>query len=222
MAKILVVEDDLILRTTIQDTLEFDRHQVEAVGNGIDALARLSSSSYDLLVLDIHLPGRDGLEICRSYRAQGGEAPVLFLTARDTISDKEQGFMAGADDYLVKPFNVRELSLRAQALLKRIMKSDSAVIKYKELELNRKTFSVSKGGKKLSLSKMEFALLEFFMRNAGEVFSSESLIARVWPSDSERNPETLRSAIKKLRDKIDSPGQDSLIQNVHGVGYRLE
>lgn len=222
MAKILVVEDDAALRMTIQDTLEFERHQVETAANGIDALAMLGASGYDLLVLDVHLPGADGLEICRYYRKRGGDAPVLFLTARDTISDKEQGYSAGADDYLTKPFHIRELTLRTQALLKRSASKSDDVLCIRNLELNRKTHTVSKAGEKLKLAKMEFTLLEFFMRHSGEVFSTEALVARVWPSESERSPETLRSAIKKLREKIDSAGESSLIQNVHGVGYKLE
>lgn len=222
MAKILVVEDDKALRTTIVDTLEFDRHTVESVDSGDDALARLAASDYDLLVLDVHLPVHDGIEICKTYRARGGTSPVLFLTARNTISDKEQGFTAGCDDYLTKPFHVKELSLRTQALLKRGGSEKTDVLKIRDLELNRQTYSVCREGKDLGLSRMEFALLEFLMRNANQVFSAEAIISRVWPSESERSPDTLRTAIKKLRDKIDKAGEPSLIKNMHGIGYKFE
>ncbi len=222
MAKILVVEDDRALQVTIVDTLKFDRHEVEAAADGEAALAMLSASEYDLLIIDVHLPSRDGIELCKTYRSRGGRAPVLFLTARNTISDKEQGFLAGCDDYLTKPFHVRELSLRTQALLRRARTGDSDVLSVRDLQLNRRTHEVSRGEKPVALSRMEFALLEFLMRNPDQVFSAEAIVARVWPSDSERSPDTLRTAIKKLRDKIDSPGQASLIRNMHGIGYKLD
>jgi DNA-binding response OmpR family regulator len=222
MAKILVVEDDPIVASMVADALEFGSHSVEMLTDGLEAQAFLKTYTYDLLILDVELPGMTGFEICRAFRGGGGKAPVLMLTGKSTITDKTDGFEAGADDYLTKPFHVKELLLRVQALLKRASPSSEPVLKASDLVLDPSAFKITKNGGELRLTPVEFALLEFLMRHPGRVFSPEALINSAWPSSSERSPETVRTCVKKLRDKIDTKGLPSIITNAPGVGYKLE
>lgn len=222
MAKLLVVEDDSSLRKNVQGWLEAEHYLVEAVDKGSDALDFLASYKYDLLILDWELPDMTGIDICKQYRGRGGTAPVLFLTGRSSIDDKEAGLETGADDYLTKPFHVRELIARVRALLRRPAGLNDNILAAGDLLLDSKSFRVTKAGRELRLPRMEFALLEFFMRHQGQVFSSDALLERVWSSESERSPEGLRGCIKKLRDKIDDKNSPSHITNIHGVGYKFE
>ncbi len=222
MTKILLVEDDQNLLTTIKEWLEFEHHIVEAVDNGLSGLELLGSYKYDLIILDWELPKLSGLELCRAFREKGGQAPVLFLTGRGTIPDKEAGFDAGADDYLTKPFHMKELSARVKALLRRPAAFVDQVLKAGNLVLDRSTYQVTRSGEEVYLARMEFALLEFFMRHPNKVFSPEAILERVWSAESDRSPETLRTCLKKLRNKIDTQGQPSMIKNLHGVGYKFE
>lgn len=221
MAKILLVEDDNEISIAVQDMLELDRHRVEAVDSGEDALAMLAINEYDLIVLDMGLPGITGVDVCNQFRFKGGVSPILFLTANDTMKGKESGFSAGADDYLTKPFNMKELSLRVRALLRRpgILRPD--VLTTGWLVVEPGSHKVTKRGESVKLSPIEFALLEFLMRHPGRIFSQDELLSKVWPSDSERTPDTIRTCIRKLRAKVDEPGEQSVIENLHGLGYRL-
>lgn len=221
MTKILVVEDDKTLATTVSDWLKYEHYLVEIVESGQAALDRLGTSSYDVIVLDLALPGIGGIEVLKRYRNGGGSAPVLILTGKGELDEKEQGFEAGADDYLTKPCHLRELSARVKALLRRPKMTVGNIVKFGPLELDPSAFRVTRDGREVQLARMEFALLEFLMRHPAQVFSPEALLERVWKSESERSPESIRTLIKKLRKKIDTPGGDSLIENVHGVGYRL-
>ncbi len=222
MAKILLVEDDRNLAITVKDWLEFEHHLVEAVEVGTEALELAQSYEYDLIILDIELPKMNGLEVCQKYRQGGGQAPILMLTGRGSIPDKETGLDAGADDYLTKPFHLKELSARVRALLRRPGQVAGNTLKAGNLVLDTTSYKVLKDGQEIHLPRMEFALLEFLMRHQGQVFSTEALLDRVWTSDSEKSPETIRTSVKKLRSKIDTDGQPSIIRNVHGVGYKLE
>jgi two-component system, OmpR family, response regulator len=221
MAKILLVEDDREIATAVQDVLELDKHRVETVIDGEDALARLAVNEYDLIVLDMGLPGISGIEVCNAFRFRGGSSPILFLTANDSIKGKESGFAAGADDYLTKPFHMRELTMRVKALLRRptILKEDT--LSCGSLVVDPSAHIVKNRGETVKLSPIEFALLEFLMRHPGRIFSQDELLSKVWPSDSERTPDTIRTCIRKLRAKIDQPGDPSIIENLHGLGYRL-
>jgi DNA-binding response OmpR family regulator len=222
MAKILIVEDDPALQKNVKGWLEAEHFMVETVGTAQDALSFVGAYKYDLLILDWELPDSTGFDICKSYRQGGGKAPVLFLTARSSIDDKEAGLEVGGDDYLTKPFHVRELLARVRALLRRPSSLNDNVLHAGNLILDSKSFRLTKGGRDVRLARMEFALLEFLMRNQGQVFSQEALLERVWSSDSERSSEGLRGCIKKLRDKIDDKDQASLITNIHGVGYKFD
>ncbi len=222
MAKILIVDDDEPLCVSIQDWLEHRHHTVELVHDGIEGLELLQFSHYDLVILDVNMPNLSGFEICRKFRSAGGKSLILMLTGQDKLIDKEIGFGVGVDDYLTKPFHMEELMLRVQALLRRSSVLPENVLRAGDLSLDTTTFSVCRGDERLQLSKMEFSLLEFFMRHPKQVFSPEALLSRVWSSDSETSTQTIRTSLKRLRAKIDVEGKPSLIQNIHGVGYVLE
>lgn len=222
MAKVLLVEDDRNLLNTIATWLKMESYLVETAENGDDAVDLLRAYSYDVIILDIELPRLSGLEVCKQFRAMGGSSAVLMLTNKSTIVDKETGFGVGADDYLTKPFHLKELSARLKALLRRSQTLLPDVLRAGTLELDPRSRKLSREGNEIHLPKMEFALLEFFMRYPGQVFSGEALLERVWTSESERSSDTIRSCIKKLRNKIDVDGEPSLIKNVHGVGYKFE
>jgi DNA-binding response OmpR family regulator len=222
MAKILVVEDDKALCNTVEKWLTFEHHLVEVVDNGAQALENLKFYKYDLVVLDINLPKMSGLEVCKEFRAGGGSTPVLMLTGKDTVEEKEQGLDSGADDYLTKPFHLKELSARVRALLRRPSNFAGDVLKAGSLSLEPNTFRVQRDGENIQLSQQEFALLEFLMRNANQVFSPEALLDRVWKSSSDVSPAAIRTHIKMLRKKLDKDGEQSYIRNIHGVGYRFE
>lgn len=223
MAKLLMIEDDKNLCVGIQDWFEHKHHSVECVHDGNDGLAYLLTSSFDLVIMDVNLPGLNGFEISKRFRASGAKTPLLMLTGQDQLPDKEMGFGSGADDYLTKPFFLEELFLRVQSLLRRAggWAADS-VLRAGDLLLDSTTFSVMRGSERLNISRMEFLLLEFLMRHPKKVFSPETLVSRIWPSESETSPETVRTYIKRLRSKIDIEGRSSVIRNIHGVGYSFE
>lgn len=224
MSKILLVDDDATLGQLVKDWLTSERYLVEYVPCGADALDRLACSEYDVVILDINLPDMTGVEICRDFRAKGGVTPVLMLTGNKTLQSKEDGYGAGIDDYLAKPFHVRELVLRLKALLRR---SGSAaalgnVIKCDPLELHQDARRVFKNGVEIELVPREYRLLEFLMRYAGQYFTADALLTRVWSSESEASVDAIRQCVKRLRNKIDDEGGPSLIRNTHGLGYKLD
>src|SRR6185369_7761508 len=185
MAKILIVEDDLNLVELIRDRLTAAKHTVEHVDNGEDALKLLDSFPYDLVLMDVGLPGLSGLDVCQAYRDNHGLARILMLTGKGTINDKISGFTSGADDYLTKPFDARELTARVSALLKRPSEIVPSDLSLANLVLDRKMFQVIKDNEPVKLSPKEFVLLEFLMRHPNTAFNSEVLLDRIWPSDSE-------------------------------------
>lgn len=221
MAQILIIEDDRQLAQDLKEWLEFENHNIEVVSDGASGLEAVTSQEYDLVILDVNMPRMSGLEVCRKYRENGGKSPILMLTGRDSILDKVEGLDCGADDYLTKPFHPRELSARIKALARRSPALLSRFLSAGNLTIDLQTSTVSRSGQVVILARMEYALLEFLMRNQGQVYSPDDLLNAVWATDSERSPETIRSCIKKLRDKIDGPDEPSLIKNIHGVGYKL-
>jgi len=222
MGKILLVEDEADLSGPISDTLTREKHIVEVVANGDEALECLRLYQYDLIILDWMLPGASGLDICRKFRSQKGTTAILMLTARASLEDKEAGLDCGADDYLTKPFHLRELLARVRALLRRPAQTAGTIITIGYLTLDPLAKTVTKNNNPLHLLPKEYVLLEFFMRHSNQVFSAEALIDRVWASDSLMLPDTVRTYIKNLRKKIDVDDQPSLISTVHGVGYKFE
>lgn len=218
MAKILLVEDDLSLSQMIIDFLKGDRHSVEHAQDGPDGNSRLRVYSYDLIILDWVLPGMTGLEICKSFRSFRGKTPILMLTGRKDIDDKEAGLDAGADDYLTKPFQGRELLARVRALLRRQPDFTGDRLELAGFILEPSNYRAIYNGQEVQLAPREFALLEFLMRHPNQVFNIDALLDRVWPSDKDISPESVRVSIKRLRTKL---GEPCPITTVHGAGYKL-
>ncbi|MBU6455461.1 MAG: response regulator transcription factor [Cyanobacteria bacterium REEB67] len=222
MTKILLVEDDRQLASQIKEWLTLEHYTVDIAFDGADGLQLFEHNLYDLSILDWQLPSMSGIEICRHIRASRPEAVVMFLTGRVEIEDKEAGFNIGADDYLTKPFNLKELSARVRALLRRIGTKQAPVLKVQDLELHTESFQVTKAGVPITLLPKEFALLEFFMRHPGQVFNARVLLKSLWPADSDAGEETVRTHIKNLRRKISGAGEQCCLVNIFGVGYKLE
>jgi two-component system response regulator RegX3 len=221
MTKILVVEDQKNFRDLVNDWLESEGFTVDCADTGPAALLHLKQSVYDLIVLDLNLPGLSGIDVCRTFRQRGGSTPIIMLTVNQTIDDKELGFDAGADDYLTKPFHMRELSARIKAVLKRVGEPQDALLSAGPITLNAEEHIVTSHGETVKLLPKEFALLEFLMRHPNQVFNSDALMQRVWPSSSTASPDTVRSHITRLRQKL-RVDDDSLIVTVHAVGYKLQ
>jgi DNA-binding response OmpR family regulator len=223
VAKILYVEDDRDLAMVVADEMEEEKHVVEAVSNGLDGYERLKMSQFDLIVLDIDLPGMSGIEILRNYRASGGTTAVLMLTGKSEVEDKLQGLDLGADDYLTKPFSMRELCARIRALLRRPTAVVTNTICVGALTLDTAKGVLSRGGKEIRLQPQDFALLEFLMKHPGQLFSAEALMERVWKFDSQVSHDGLRSAIKRIRKACDLSGNldESVIETLPKLGYRL-
>jgi DNA-binding response OmpR family regulator len=220
MAKILLVEDDNTLALSVKDWLEDESHIVDIVSEGKEALDRLRLYSYDVAILDWQLPGEiDGIKVCEQYRSSGGAAPILMLTGRAALDDKTEGLDAGADDYLPKPFHPKELSARLRALLRRPVAFSADTVRAGNISVDRKSLTVKADDKVIELLPKEYALLEFLVRHPGETFSAEALIERIWSSESEASPDTIRVHIAKLRQKL---GDADAIKTVHRVGYKLE
>jgi DNA-binding response OmpR family regulator len=222
MTKILLVEDDTQLAERVQEWLTLEHYIVDVANDGADGLQLFQTNDYDLSILDWQLPSMTGVEICKSIRLSRPEALVMFLTGKSDIHDKELGFDIGADDYLVKPFHLKELSARVRALLRRIDTTQAPILRALDLELESESFRASKGGERLSLLPKEFVLLEFFMKHPNQVFNSKALLKALWPADSDAGEDTVRTHIKNLRRKITGPDEECSIVNVFGVGYKLE
>jgi OmpR-family two-component system manganese-sensing response regulator len=222
MAKILVVEDDKDLTAMVSDLLVFDKHIVEVAHTGLDGRDCLKMSKYDLIILDWDLPEVSGLELLKEFRANGGTTPVIFLTGKTTIVDKETGLDAGSDDYLTKPFHMKELSARVRSLLRRPPVYHDRVLRVRDIELDPNQHTVSKNGAEIKLFPKEFALLEFLMKHPNQIFSAESLLDHVWRSDSSASVDTVRQSLTRLRQGLDDSKTEPLIRTIYGVGYRLE
>ncbi|HEY9755063.1 MAG TPA: response regulator transcription factor [Oculatellaceae cyanobacterium] len=222
MAKILLAEDDVQTSRMVADWLEGEHHIVEVAYDGLDANERLSLGKFDVLILDWDMPQLSGLEVCRQFRSAGGTTPVIMLTGKTKTAEKEQGLDSGADDYLTKPFELRELSARIRAVLRRPAVVVSDVLKCRDVELHVNSREVRKQGKLIELLPREVAVLEFLLRNANQVFSIEALQTRIWPSDSETSPDALRVYIARIRSKLDDHGDKPMIKTIRGEGYLLD
>ncbi len=221
MAKILLVEDELDLAMLIKNWLTSESHLIEIENDGQEAMYRLSINSYDLIILDLMLPNLDGVRICRQFREKQGSIPILMISAKNTIDDKEVGLNAGADDYLTKPFHLKELAARVRVLLRRPPQMQNQKLTVGEITLDTLACTVSKGEQVVHLLPKEYRLLEFLMRHPNQVFSSESLFMRVWESDTAASLDTVRGHIMRIRSKLDDSAQDSIIQTVRGLGYKI-
>lgn len=221
MARILLIEDDTAVAQVVADYLRGENYFVEQVTDGTGGLQMARQSPGDLIVLDLGLPELSGIEILKTIRSEGSTVPVLVLTGRDTVEEITQGLDLGADDYLTKPFHVKELGSRVRALLRRAAGIASDILKHAYVSLDPIEHRVTVGDKEVSLLPQEFALLEFILRNPNRVLSPETLLSRVWKAQVDAGPETLRTCMARLRKQIELPGEDSIIETVYGVGYRL-
>lgn len=220
--KILIVEDEEKLALAIKKGLATQKMSSDVVFDGEAGLDLAVSEKYDAILLDIMLPKMDGLQVCKQIRSKGVTTPVLMLTAKGEIEDKVEGLDIGADDYLVKPFAFSELVSRIKALTRRPanLLGNTQVVSDLEVDLNLS--QVKRGGKIINLSKKEFELLIFLMKNPGVVFSKDQIVASVWEFESDILPETVEVYIRMLRKKIDEPFEKKLIQTVRGFGYKIE
>ncbi len=222
MAKLLLVEDDKRLCRIITDLLGFEQFVVEVVHDGQEGLDRLKLYDYDLIILDWDLPKLSGVEICKAYRNGGGQTTVLMLTGKSAIGEKESGFDAGADDYLTKPFDARELMARIRALLRRAPSFKSHVMTFGDLTLDTGGHRFLVADREVALLPKEFMLLEFLLKNPDQVFSQEMLLNKIWSSESEASALAVRSCIKRIRRKLEDHGSKFTLKAVYGVGYRFE
>jgi DNA-binding response OmpR family regulator len=221
--KILVVEDDDRIADALVEDLSDRNYVVEVAHDGQAGWDLLDAFTYDLILLDVMLPKLDGISLCRRLRSQGCTTPVLMLTARDTVGDRVLGLDAGADDYLVKPFDLQELSARIRALLRRGSSALPPVLEWGELRLDPSTCEVSYGNLPLSLSPTEYRILEFFLRHGRRVFSRAQILEQLWSFDQIPEESTVKAHIRSLRQKLEVAGAPAdFIETVYGLGYRLK
>ena len=220
--RILIAEDEIGIAKALKLILEKNRFSVDMVHNGLDALDYMLSVSYDAVVLDIMMPGLDGLEVLKRARAAGVSSPVLFLTARGEIEDRVAGLDAGADDYLPKPFATSEFVSRVKALTRRSGSYTPDIISLGETKLDLSGYTLSRGDRSVRLGNKEFQLMELFMRNRGRVFSTEYLMDKVWGLDSEAEIDVVWTYIGFLRKKLRQLDADVEIKTIRGAGYALE
>jgi len=222
--KILVVDDERAVRESLRRALELEGYEIELAEDGRQALDRLAREDQpDAVILDVLMPGVDGLEVCRTLRAEGSRLPVLMLTARTQVEDRVEGLDAGADDYLTKPFALEELLARVRALLRR-SGDDGAngdMLSFADLELDPGTREVTRGDERIELTRTEFSLLELFLRNPRQVLTRTIIFERVWGYDFGFASNSLDVYIGYLRRKTEAGGKPRLIQTVRGVGYAL-
>ena len=220
MARVLVVDDEPAVRRALERALKLDDYEVVLAADGQEALDELASSPADAVVLDIAMPHVDGLEVCRRMRQAGDRTPVLMLTARDGIDDRVAGLDAGADDYLVKPFALRELNARLRALLRRV-DPGGPTLAFGDLVLDRSAHEVRRGDRQIELSRTEFSLLELFLEHPRQVLTRSVLFERVWGYDFGATSNALGVYIGYLRRKTEAGGERRLLHTVRGIGYVL-
>ncbi|RJR27871.1 DNA-binding response regulator [candidate division WWE3 bacterium] len=221
--RILVVEDEYKIAGAIKRGLEQESYSVDIANDGIEGYDVASTEEYDVIILDVMMPGMDGIELCSKLRKDGNKTPVLMLTARNELDDKITGLNSGADDYLTKPFAFEELLARVKALLRRPVQALDNVLTCGDLELDNISYRVSRRGKEINLSKREFALLEYLLRNKNRTLGKEQIMSHVWDYDSDILPNTVEQYIGYLRTKIDKnfKGSVKLIKTIRGFGYSI-
>lgn len=221
--KILLVEDDHRIARPLAEDLRNQHHVVDVVRDGMDAWEQTQSIAYDLILLDVMLPRLDGITLCQRLRNSGCSALILMLTARDTTRDKVMGLDVGADDYLVKPFELEELSARIRALSRRGVSTPQGILQHRELQLDPNSHQVKYRDAELNLTPKEYMILECFLRNPFQVFTRTMLLDRLWELDQASGEETIKTHITNLRRKLKAAGSETeLIETIYGVGYRLQ
>lgn len=220
--RILIAEDEVSIARALKVLLEKNKYTVTAVYNGNDALDHILTGEYDALVLDVMMPGKDGLQVLREARRQGIKTPALFLTAKSEVEDRVAGLDAGADDYLPKPFATSEFLARVRALVRRSDSYAPVVLEFGNVRLNLNTYVLSVSGEELRLNNREYQLMELFLRHPHQVFSSEHLMERIWGLDSEAEIDVVWTYIGFLRKKLKQLHADAEIKTIRGAGYALE
>ena len=221
--RLLLVEDDAMLGRAVLTSLKMDGYDVDWMSAGKSALHCLETDDYDLVILDLGLPDVDGKSVLATLRKRGGSTPVIILTARDSIADRVGGLDAGADDYMVKPFAFTELLARVEALLRRSPKSlDVSKLQFEDLVLDLKTKEVTRSNKRIELHAKEFSLLEYFLRNPGQVLSKTQILEKVWSYDFDPQTNVVDVLVCRLRNKIDKDFDDKTIHTIRGMGYVLK
>ncbi|HEY5121512.1 MAG TPA: response regulator transcription factor [Acidimicrobiales bacterium] len=220
---IAIVDDDAAIRTALGRALRMENYDVELFDDGSSALKAIQLRAPDAIVLDLQLPDIDGLEVCRRIRRAGDATPILMLTARDAVNDRVEGLDVGADDYLVKPFDLAELLARLRALLRRrqVTDGDDAVLRFEDLTLNAGTREVRRGDRVIELTKIEFDLLELFLQHPRQVLTRDQILDLVWGYTFDSGTNSLAVYIGYLRRKLEENNEARLIQTVRGVGYAL-
>lgn len=219
--RILIAEDEKTLNATLKKRLEEQSYSVDACLDGQEALDYLDSAEYDVVLLDIMMPKKSGLEVLRALRKKGRQTPVLLLTAKDSIEDRVDGLDAGADDYLVKPFAFEELMARIRVMLRKKSGQSSNLLSVGDLILDLGTHTVVRDGQPISLSSREFALLRYLVMNQGMILSRDQIEQHIWNYDYEGSSNMIDVYIRYLRKKIDDPFEKKLIHTVRGAGYVL-
>ncbi len=219
--RILVVDDDPAVRSSLDRALRLEGYEVETAADGPAALQILSLGSPDAVVLDLGLPGLDGLAVCRRLRSAGDDTPVLMLTARDAVDDRVQGLDAGADDYLVKPFALAELLARLRALLRRRSGAEGEVLRFGDLSLDLGTREARRSDRLFTLTRIEFDLLELFLRHPRQVLTRDVILDRVWGYTFDSGTNSLAVYVGYLRRKTEADGESRYLHTVRGVGYVL-
>jgi two-component system, OmpR family, response regulator MprA len=219
---VLVVDDDYAIREALDRALRANGYDVELANDGTEALRAIEDAPFDAVVLDVLMPGRSGIEVCRSLREVGNKVPILILTARDAVPDRVAGLEAGADDYLVKPFALEELIARLRALLRRTTGSaNEPVLSFADLSLDRRTLEVQRGTRRIELPRLQLLLLELFMVNPRQVLPRALVYERVWGYDFGGTSNSLDVHLSQLRRKLEEDGEPRLIHTVRGMGYIL-
>ncbi|RUR85053.1 two-component system response regulator RppA [Chlorogloeopsis fritschii PCC 9212] len=223
--KILLVDDETELTDPLSRVLTREGYSVDAAYDGINGRKLAQTGNYDLLILDWMLPGNTGLEICQELRRQGVATPVLFLTAKDTLDDRVEGLDAGADDYLVKPFELRELLARVRALLRRSSSqapvTPTSRLTVADLELDCESQIAYRQGRAIELSEKESQLLQYFMENTSKLLTHTQIMQNLWQDDEQPSSNVIAALVRLLRRKIELPGETQLIHSVYGKGYRF-
>jgi DNA-binding response OmpR family regulator len=219
--RLLLVEDNTRLRTSIQLSLEEAGYVLDTAADGVEGQELAELTPYDAIILDIMLPKRDGLEVCRNLRKIHLRTPILMLTARDTVDDRVMGLDSGADDYLVKPFSIQELEARLRALMRRDAPEKTGVLTAADLELDPATHTAQRAGVPIELTSKEFALLEYMIRNPNWLITREMAERHVWDYGGASGSNLVDVYIRRLRRKVDEPYDVKLIETVRGYGYRL-
>lgn len=223
LAKVAIVDDDPAIVTALTRALRMENYDIQSFSDGTSALRAFQQASPDAIVLDLQLPDLDGLEICRRIRRAGDDVAILMLTARDAVNDRVEGLDAGADDYLVKPFDLAELLARLRALLRRHAPRDneSGTLRFEDITLHQGTREVSRGERSISLTRIEFDLLELFMAHPRQVLTRDQILDLVWGYQFDSTTNSLAVYIGYLRRKLEEGGESRLLQTVRGVGYSL-